>query len=203
MIDISKRLFKAIQASGYTYRELSSLTGISASALQRYATGYTGKIPIDRVKKLAFVLNVSPEYLLGWDEPDFPLKTKIPVYGEIAAGYPMLEVQDIEDYEEISEEMARSGDYIALRIHGESMMPRICDGDVIIIRLQNNCDNGDICAVCVNGDTATCKKVKYTENGMMLLPLNPSFDPMFYTKEECENLPVRIIGKVVELRGKF
>ena len=199
---MSKNNIKLLrQKAGLTQRELAAHIGTSTSAIAMYERGE--RFPnYEILERLADFFNVEIDFLLN-RLSFFGDKTKIPVYGEIAAGYPMLEVQDIEDYEEISEEMARSGDYIALRIHGESMMPRICDGDVIIIRLQNNCDNGDICAVCVNGDTATCKKVKYTENGMMLLPLNPSFDPMFYTKEECENLPVRIIGKVVELRGKF
>lgn len=186
---------------GLTQNELGRLLGCSGSAVGMWENGE--REPNYEMKEnIADFFNVNMDFLHG-KRSFFGSKTKIPVYGEIAAGYPMLEVQDIEDYEEISEEMARSGDYIALRIHGESMMPRICDGDVIIIRLQSNCDNGEICAVCVNGDTATCKKVKYTESGMMLLPLNPSFDPLFYTKEECESLPVRIIGKVVELRGKL
>lgn len=200
MTDISKRLLQAIQKSGYSYRDLAKMTGIPASAIQRYASGYIGKIPIERVKILARALGVTAEFLLGWEDDK---KKFVPVYGEIAAGFPILEVQDIEDYEEISEEMARSGDYIALRIHGESMMPRICDGDVIIIRIQDTCDNGDICAVCVNGDSATCKRVKYTEDGIMLVSLNPAFDPIFYSKKQCSELPIKIIGKVVELRGKF
>lgn len=201
MLDRSRRLLNAIQKSGYTYRELSDLTGIPASAIQRYASGETSKIPIDRIKILAKVLKVSAEYLIGWDVPDHPDKHYVPVYGDIAAGYPILEVQDIEDYEEISPEMAKNGEYIALRIHGDSMMPRICDGDVIIIRLQETCENGDICAVCVNGDSATCKKVKFTDDGIVLVSLNPAYDPIFISKWQCKD--IKIIGKVVELRGKF
>lgn len=77
------------------------------------------------------------------------------------------------------------------------------DGDVVIVRLQDDCNTGDIAIVIVNGDEATCKKIKKTPEGIMLIPLNQNFEPMFYSNKEIVELPVRIFGKVVELRAKF
>ncbi|MGM9682903.1 MAG: LexA family protein, partial [Eubacteriales bacterium] len=108
-----------------------------------------------------------------------------------------------DDWEEISETMAHNGEYIALRIKGDSMEPRMKTGDVIIVRLQNDVDNGEIAVVRANGDEATCKKIKKTPEGLMLLSLNPEYEPIFYTAKQVQELPVSIIGKVVELRAKF
>ena len=99
--------------------------------------------------------------------------------------------------------MATKGDYFGLVIRGDSMQPRMLDGDVIIIRQQEDVDNGDVAVVLVNGNDATVKKIKKTELGIQLIPYNPAFDIIFYTNDEIENLPVRIMGKVVELRGKL
>lgn len=128
---------------------------------------------------------------------------KIPVLGHVAAGLPIEAVEDILDYEEISEDMAARGDHFALKIKGDSMEPRIKAGDVVIVRQQSQVESGDVAIVLVNGDNATCKKVLLTNDGITLLPYNPSFEPIFYSADQVESLPVRILGKVVELRGKF
>ena len=76
-------------------------------------------------------------------------------------------------------------------------------GDIVIVRAQNDCDTGDIAIVLVNGDEATVKRIKKGPEGLMLIPNNPAYEPMYYSNAEIESLPVRVIGKVVELRAKF
>ena len=154
----------------------------------------------DMMKRIAELFNVSMDYLYGRETTS---PTRIPVYGSVAAGIPLDAIQDIEDYEEITEEMARTGEYAALKIKGNSMLPRFTPGDVVIVKLQDDVDNGDIAIVLVNGDEATCKKIKKTPEGVMLISTNPDYEPMFYTNQEIDELPVRIWGKVVELRAKF
>ena len=83
------------------------------------------------------------------------------------------------------------------------MTPRIQHNDVVIVRCQPDVDSGDIAIVCVNGQNATCKQIKKHENGISLIPFNPTYDVTFYTTTEIASLPVTIIGKVVELRAKF
>ena len=128
---------------------------------------------------------------------------KIPVLGYVAAGMPGDAVENIIDWEEIPAEMARCGEYFGLVINGDSMEPRMCKGDVVIVRKQSDIDSGDIAIVIVNGDRGTCKKVVKHENGLSLISFNPAYSPMFYTWQEVESLPVAINGKVVKLRGKF
>ena len=69
---------------------------------------------------------------------------RIPVLGNVAAGIPIEAIEDVIDYEEISEELAHTGDFFALKIKGDSMEPRICNGDVVIVRKQNYAESGDL-----------------------------------------------------------
>lgn len=130
-------------------------------------------------------------------------KNLIPVFGRIAAGIPIEAIVDIEDYEEISDAMAANGDYFALKIHGDSMEPRMQENDVIIVRKQEEVENGEIAAVRINGFEATCKKVKITDEGIELISLNERYAPMRFTKQQITEYPVEILGKVVEIRCKL
>lgn len=127
----------------------------------------------------------------------------IPVLGRVAAGIPINAVTDIIDTEEIPEDMAKTGDFFALKIKGDSMEPRIVDGDVVIVKQQEDAENGDTVIALVNGDDAVCKRLRKYRDGLELISNNPAYAPMFFDKETIETKPVRIIGKVVELRGKF
>jgi len=70
----AKRINEAIEKSGYSYPELSKITGISKSSLQRYATGETKKIPIDCIEKIAQATNTDSRYLMGWEEEKEEIK---------------------------------------------------------------------------------------------------------------------------------
>ena len=83
------------------------------------------------------------------------------------------------------------------------MSPRIQSGDVVIVRVQQDAESGDIVIAKVNGDDACCKKLQKHDEGISLISLNPEYEPMFFSKKDISDLPVHIIGKVVELRGKF
>ena len=129
--------------------------------------------------------------------------TKIPVYAAVAAGIPIEAIEDIVDYEEIDAALAATGDFFGLRIKGDSMEPRMREGDVVIVRKQEDAETGDTAVVLVNGDSATVKRIKKEPGGISLIPNNPAYDTQYFSNAEIRDLPVRIIGKVVELRGKF
>lgn len=201
-------------AKNYSQQKLANIIGVSRSTIAMWETG-ASQPDNDTLKRLADLFGVSVDYLLGRDDShhnnDKPQRkpgVRIPVYGDTAAGVPILAIEDYDsddpdDWEEITEEMARGGEYIALRLKGDSMEPRMKTGDVVIVRLQPDVETGDIAIVRVNGDSATCKKIKKTPEGIMLISTNPNYEPMFYSRREIEELPIAIIGKVVELRAKF
>lgn len=141
-------------------------------------------------------------------EPPAPEKkagrgVKIPVLGTVAAGIPIEAVEDILDYEEIEPELAATGEFFALQIKGDSMEPRMQSGDVVIVRQQPDVESGDVAVVLINGDEATVKKLLKQSGGIVLQAFNPAYDPMFFSPQDIEEKPVRVIGKVIELRGKF
>ena len=134
---------------------------------------------------------------------DRPQGVKIPVFGAVAAGIPISAITDIEDYEEIPSDMAALGEYCALRIKGNSMEPMMLPGDTVIIKVQQDVNDGEIAVVLINGNDATCKKIKKTPEGVLLISLNPTYEPMFFSNADVLELPVTVFGKVVELRRKL
>lgn len=128
---------------------------------------------------------------------------RIPIYGTIPAGIPITAIQDIEDYEEIDPSMLRGGKrYFGLKVKGNRMYPMFMEGDTIIVRQQPDCESGQVCAVRVNGDDATLKKVIKQGATTVLQPLNPEYEPMFFVGSAGEP-SLEIMGVVVEIRRKL
>lgn len=202
------RLKELRENAGLSQYKFADKFGVAQSTVGSWEAGKR-EPNFDTMQRLADFFNVSIDYLLGRQAtmdspaPSVPDSKWIPVLGAVAAGVPIEAIEDIEDYEEISPEMAASGDYFALRIKGDSMEPKISNGDVVIVRRQSDCETGDMAVVLVNGDEATVKRIKKRPEGLMLIPNNPAYEPMFYSAEEVVKLPVQILGKVVELRAKF
>ncbi len=186
-----------------TQSELAKKIYISQPAYSKYEVGTASPNP-ETLSKIADALDVSVDYLLGSDsQPARPGYIRIPVLGRVAAGIPIDAIEEIIDWEDISTAAAGDGEYFGLQIKGHSMEPKISDGDVVIVRRQPDVDSGDIAVVLVNGDDATVKRIKKSPQGVTLIPSNPAYEPMYYSNEEIESLPVQILGRVVELRAKF
>lgn len=129
---------------------------------------------------------------------------RIPVLGRVVAGIPIEAVEEILDYEEITPELASTGEFFALQVRGDSMLPKLEEGDVVIVKKQEDVETGDIAIVLVNGDEATIKQIKKVDGGIMLYGFNPDvYEPHFYSNQQIEELPVRILGKVIESRRSW
>lgn len=208
MNTFAERLRFAMHKKNMKQSVLSYKTKIDKSYISNYLSGkYEPKQ--DKIQLIAKALSVSEAWLSGYSTEENedvykPKGIKIPVLGCVAAGVPIEAITDILDYEEIDADMIKDGsEYFALSIKGQSMEPKFSEGDVVIVRKQPDVDSGQIAIVCVNGDTATCKKVMKQSGGILLQPLNPAYDPVFYSAEEIYNIPITILGRVVELRAKF
>ncbi len=207
-MEIGEKIKMLREQKGLTLEELGNKVGVGKSTIRKWELGIIANMKRDKIAILADALNVSPAYLMGWDSKEkFNIKKttgiKINVLGRVAAGIPIEAIEDIIDTEEISEEMASTGEFFGLKIKGDSMEPRIYDGDVVIVRQQNDADSGDIVIALVNGDDATCKRLVKYASGIGLISLNSKYAPMMFSEEDISNKPVKIIGKVVELRGKL
>lgn len=199
-------LQKIRKENNFTQQKLADLLKVSRSTVAMWESG--GSEPDNKsMLKIAEIFNVSLDRLLGRIDNNvsiahLPTSTvKIPVLGKIPAGVPIEAIEDVIDYIDISEDMLRGGrEFFALKIAGDSMHPKYLDGDTVIFEKADTCDSGAECAVMVNGDDATFKKIEIKPNGIMLKPLNPNYEAMFYTNDEAENKPVRIIGIAREVR---
>lgn len=201
-MEVYERIKNRRKELGLSADNVADALGVSRATIYRYESADIEKLPTTIIEPLSKILRCSPAYLMGWSEPTTKKGVVINVLGRVAAGIPVEAIENIIDTEEISEEMAAKGEFFGLQIHGHSMEPRMVEGDVVIVIKQETAETGDIVIATVNGTDATCKRLKKYRDGIELIPINPSYDPMFYTNEEVENKPVKIIGKVVELRAK-
>lgn len=207
MLKIYENIKKYRLSLGLTQTELAERVGYTDRSM--IAKIESGKIDLSRNKVYDFAeaLHTTPIVLMGLDEELKKEKqtksVKIPVLGKVPAGLPAEAVEDIIDYEEIPESMARGGEYFGLSIKGDSMYPRILEGDVVIVRKQSTADSGDIVIALVNGDEGTCKQLYKYKDHIELKAFNPMYKSLVYSNEDITSLPVSIVGKVVELRGKF
>lgn len=132
-----------------------------------------------------------------------PSSAVVFIYGTIPAGIPMECIEDVIDTEEIPIDMLKGGkQYFGLKVKGDSMEPEYLDGDTLILLKQEDCESGDDCVVMINGFDGTFKRVFKNEQGIILQPLNNKYSPMVYSNEDIQNLPVRILGVVEEIRRK-
>lgn len=204
-----QNILKSLRSShGLTQEELSKNLKISRSTIGMYESG-ARQPDFETLELIADYFNVDTDYLLGRTNKTTYIPTPsrkgivINVLGRVAAGIPLEAIEDIIDTEEISEEMAKTGEFFGLQINGDSMEPKFSKGDVVIVRKQDDAESGDIVIAMVNGDDATCKRLKKYQEGIALISTNPAYDPIYFSNKEIEEKPVHIIGKVVELRAKF
>lgn len=186
--------------SGLSQEELANKMGYTdRSSISRIEKGDM-KLTQDKIMEFSTLFKVSPLVILGMEEY-VPPKTQVPVYGRVAAGIPIEAIENIIDYEDIPDTW--TGTFGAMRIKGDSMAPRILDGDTIIVKRQDDADSGDIVVAIINGQDATVKKLIKHPDGITLQAFNPAYEPMYFSKENMEEIPVTIWGKVVENRSKF
>ena len=129
---------------------------------------------------------------------------EIPLLGTVKAGYNYMAQENWEGMIEIDRNVIKDGsEYFALKIKGDSMAPVIIENDIVIIKKQEDFENGDLVVAIINGDEATIKKGRKSENSILLQPLNTAYEPLIFTKEEMKTIPVTIIGVVKQLKRDF
>ena len=194
----TERLARAMFTKGIRQAELVDKTGIDKGSMSSYVNGrYMPNA--DKVAKIAKALGVSVEYLLGKEDISLakmtlPTMKEIPVIGKVAAGVP------IEAQENIIGTVATDKNVFALRIKGDSMSPRIMDGDIVLVHQQDYAEDGDVVIALVEGE-ATCKVLKRSHGAVSLVPFNAAYLPFVYTGSDAEGM--RILGKVVESRHEW
>ena len=180
----------------------------SFTTIQKWESGVADP-PLDKLSRLAEIFKVDIDDLTHL--PLFegtPPKAKsggirIPVYARLGGEPPMFPHANVVDYEELPIDAEQESNYFGLLIEGDMMEPRLQQGDVVIVHRQTEIDSGDTVIVTIANNDAICMRVQKTNTGLMLIPNNTKYETLFFSNDEVHALPVAIIGKVVELRGKF
>lgn len=204
---VGERLIKLRNDFNLTIEDVSKKTGISTHLLKRYEKGIVSKMKQSTISILADLYDVSPVWLMGLNVPmkSIPIenirKIQIPLLGTVKAGYDYLAQENVIGYESI-DNVSDKENYYALQVTGDSMEPLFSDGDIAIVHKQDDFESGNTCIVLINGDEATVKKVVRMEDGIDLIAMNPYYPVRHFSNEDMKEIPVKIIGKVVEARKR-
>ena len=213
---VGKLIYDRRTELGITQKEVADFVGVSEATVSRWESGHIDNMRRDRIAALSKILRLSPLATMGIDDTDLSSRLpnmvpidartfRVPIVGRVAAGRPIVADEEIIGYEYIDNKYSKDGhEYFGLRIVGKSMEPTIMDGDIVIVRRQNYVENGEIAIVLIDGEEATAKEVKESADGITLIGHNAAvYTPHFYSAQEVKNLPVQIIGRVVQSIRKF
>lgn len=211
---ISIRLKKAMDLRNLKQVDLVTQTNLPKSSISQYLSGL--REPKQKaIYLLSEALAVEPGWLMGYDVPmevkRRPINAEpisdvcsIPLVGRVAAGEPLFDEGNVIGEVFVDPKLVAGAENLyALKVKGDSMSPKILDGDTLIVREQPDAEDGEIVIVTVDGDEGTCKKLKRYPDTLALVSINPAFEPIYYTWEQVEQLPVRIVGKVIQSRHDF
>lgn len=205
---ISDNIKRLMKERGWTQLKTSEMSGISKSTLSDYINCKTLINP-GNVEKLAKAFNVKksdidPSFNLEWNEKQNDVRlpfTKLPIVGAVSCGNGVLAYQEIEGYEEVPTSWLNGGEYFFLRAKGDSMInARIMDGDLLLIRRQDDVENGEIAAVLID-DEIVLKRVYKTNGTIILQSENPMYKPIILNQNDMKD--VRIIGKLKKVVLNF
>ena len=198
---------------GLSQNKLAEMIDVNQTTIARWED--ENRIPtIDKAIQVSKILNIPLDVLTGIDlkydnAEEFDINyeiIKIPVYGTIKAGIPIESQTDIIDYVEIPKEWTKGNKkFYGLKISGDSMFPKYDNGDIVIFEQNDdvNLYNGKDVAVMINGTESTFKKILVNEQGIVLQPYNMAYDIMMFSKEQVEQLPIRVVGIAKEKRTKI
>lgn len=200
-MSIGKRIANLREEYGWKQYELAQKMDLNPAALNKIENGKRS-IKEEEISKVAQIFGISTDTLLGVNTPR--PGNRIPILGTVVAGQPAYAAENIVGWEEVTDKMSMQGKLFALKVKGSSMEPEFKEGDIVIVREQPDIESVDIAVVLINGDEATLKKVKKDPNGLFLYAFNQAvYEPHFYSNNDIETLPVRIVGRVIENRRSW
>lgn len=202
MTTLGERIRQLRLERDLTQEEVGKRIGTTKQQIYKYETGIIENVPADKIEALANLYDVSPAYIMGWENLDFnkipeviPLNKvrRIPIIGRIACGDPLFAEENYEGYF-VSDPNMLSADF-ALYARGDSMIDaNIKDGDLVFFRKTPQVENGAIAAVLIE-EEATLKRFKKFDNMIILEPANVDYEPIMITEEDHKN--VIILGEMV------
>ena len=224
-MEIGRRIKSAREEKGMTQEELGKILGLNKSSIQRYETGKIQKIKLPILENIAFILDVNPSWLaLKTNDPKYygentnapgsllnePIESNIrsilpqenirmiPVYDSVSAGFGSYADSTVKEYMPLyieSDEEAENT--MCINVDGDSMEPKIEDGDTIQVLRQSTCDNGDIAVILIDREEGVVKKVQFDNNSTTLISFNTDYPPRVFVGEEQNRLMIQGVVKAI------
>lgn len=201
---IAKNLKAIMYEHKKTQADVAKDLGINKATVSSWMNGT--RIPrMPKIDLLCHYFNVSRADIMEphTSAPVAYKTTMIPKLSAVSAGSGVLAQENVEGYVDIPEAMAKTGNFFALTVKGDSMEPDLHDKDVVIVKQQPDAETGDLVIAKVNGDEGFCKRLKKYADGIALVSVNPSYEPMYFSDKQVKEEPVVVVGKVVEVRRKL
>lgn len=181
--------------SGLTQDRLGELVGVTGKAVCSWELGLkTPRMPV--IERLADLFGVSKtEIIEDAKSPPVSPITRVPILGRVAAGSGCLADDNLDGYENVPTDiLSTEEEYILLNVKGDSMSPKIEEGDRLLIQLQPSVDSGSYAVVLIDDEDGVVKKVCYSKNRIELISENPYYPPRIF--EDSEVTRVRVVGLV-------
>lgn len=206
-MNIGEKIKTARLKKGLTLEQLGKVAGIGKTTILRYETGVITNIPSDRIEQIAEALSVTPAYLMGWDEKpkedniivlEDVKYYEVPRFESIAAGFGMIANSvpigtDLLPFKCVSE----AKETMTVVVRGDSMYPKIEDGDVIAVRKQSSVDSGTVAAILIDEQDAVVKKVTYGDDWILLHSFNPEYKDREFRGKDVQR--IRVLGRVMKI----
>ncbi len=172
--------------------------GVTKSAVSKWISGDVKKVKPETMEKISTLIGFDIEPLLKGNV----VELRKPILGNVKAGYNLLADENLEGYEMVTSDEYEKGDYF-LKVSGDSMEgSKIHDGDLLYVKQCSDIPSGSI-GIAMIGDEVTVKKIIKKDNLLILAASNPKYDDRYFTHQEVQELPVRIIGKVIFSKTTF
>lgn len=218
-LELGQFLRKIREQLGYSTYDVNKLCDISPSYLSLVENGKRKPSAVilkklapiysldylDLYEKAGYIdlINDEESNKYKFDNLGNPIR-EIPLLGTVKAGYDYLAQENWIGTVDVDENLVKdNSEYFALKVHGDSMSPTLIENDIVIVKKQDDFETGDIVVAIINGDEATIKKGKKTDNSILLQPLNNNYEPLIFTNAEMKTIPVKIIGVVKQLKREF
>lgn len=209
-MSIGELIYSRRKELGLTLEDVGNFVGVSKSTVKKWESGYISNMRRDKIALLAKILKIEPTKLIS-EKPEqsnlsgaIPSQNiyQIPVFASVSAGLGAYASNDILEYiPMVIDNPYDADDTIGIRVRGDSMYPKIEDGDIIIVRKQDSVDSGDIAVLLLDGEEGLVKKVVYGETWIELHSFNPEYKTRRFENEEV--LRLRVVGLVVGSYKKF
>lgn len=201
---IGQKIKQLRKAHKLTQEDLAKILDVKPTAVSAWELG-RNKPLMDKLDMMAHYFGVPISYFFEENQikrsKTYIHFVKLPIVGTISCGNGVIAYEDIEGYEDVPSSWLNGGEYFFLRAKGDSMInARIMDGDLLLIRKQDDVENGEIAAVLID-DEIVLKRVYKSDGTIILQSENPSYKPVIVRPEDMIN--VRIIGKLKKVILNF